>query len=157
MMKRLGVAIGGIVMLALAYGGYSMAGHRNTLTCTRSTAVCVLERQTVGSIDSRSFSLASLTGAKVGTTIKRPDGSSRPSAAARLVLMTKEGEIEFTSFSTEMRKGQMAEQATEINAFVHGGSSDILRIHRDDRLTGAIIAVIPSLLGVLLLFLAVRR
>ena len=82
--------VGG-ALLVFGWSAYTTIANVVTFSCTRSTGLCVLEKDTPGSTSSVRIPLGELTGAELEdyrTAHPNTPGSSR-SKSVRLVLLTK--------------------------------------------------------------------
>jgi hypothetical protein len=147
----LSVIVRGMVACALLGFGscaYSGIGELHTLTCTRSSGLCVLEHQTRLASTVR-IPVGDLTGAEVEdyrTTYPNAPGS-RNGKSERLVLLTKRGRVPFMDEYSGIGMDVMAAQKAEVEAFVRQPDRPSLRIQRDERRLAALVGGVPFLLG----------
>lgn len=147
----LSILLRGLVACALLGFGscaYSGIGEVHTLTCTRSSGLCILERHTRLASTVR-IPVDDLIGAEVEdyrTTYPNAPGR-RSGKSERLVLLTKRGRVGFTDDYTGIGMDTMAAQKAEVEAFVRQPDRPSLRIERDGRRLAALVGGVPFLLG----------
>jgi hypothetical protein len=147
----LSILLRGLVACALLGFGscaYSGIGELHTLTCARSSGLCVLEHQTRLASTVR-IPVDDLTGAEVEdyrTTYPMARGDRR-SKSERLVLLTKRGRVAFMDEYSGIGRDVMAAQKAEVEAFVRQPDRPSLRIQRDERRLAALVGGVPFLVG----------
>jgi hypothetical protein len=147
----LSIFLRGLVACALLGFGscaYSGIGEVHTLTCNRSSGLCVLEHEArLGS--AVRIPVEDLTGAEVEdyrTTYPTARGDRR-SKSERLVLLTKRGRVPFMDEYSGIGMDVMAAQKAQVDAFVRQTDRPSLRIQRDERRLAALVGGVPFLLG----------
>jgi hypothetical protein len=138
----------GCALLGFGSCAYSNFAGVHTLTCTRSTGLCVLERETRLASTVR-IPLGELTGAEVEdyrTTYPNAPGS-RTGKSARLVLLTTRARVPFMDFYSGIGMDEMAAQKAEVEAFLKQPGQPNLRIRRDDSRMAALTGGVLLLLG----------
>lgn len=147
----------GCALLAFGSCAYTMISSLITFSCTRSTGLCVLEKETPGSTSSVRIPLGELTGAELEdyrTTHPNAPGSSS-SKSARLVLLTKRAPVPFMDWYSGVGMGEMAAHKGQVEAFLKQPGQPSLRIQRDDRRMAVLTGAVPFLLGLAVLASAV--
>jgi hypothetical protein len=138
----------GCALLGFASCAYSGLGELHTLTCARSSGLCILEHETRLASTVR-IPVADLTGAEVEKyrTAYPTARGGRRSTAERLVLLTKGGRVPFMDEYTDIGRDDMAAQKAEVDGFVTHPNRPRLRIQRDERRLAALVGGVPFLLG----------
>ena len=138
----------GCALLGFGSCAYSGLGELHTLTCARSSGLCVREHDTRLASTVR-IPVDDLTGAEVEDyrTVYPTARGDRRSKSERLILLTKGGRVPFMDEYSGIGRDDMAAQKAEVEAFVRQRDRPSLRIQRDERRVAALIGAGPFLLG----------
>jgi hypothetical protein len=140
------VALAATLSTGLGLWLFDVAGPVTTLRCRRAYGVCELTR-TALTTGHTTIQISSLTGARV----QRYEGEGN---ARQLLLSTRDGDVPFMPYGSEVGIDTMEAQAAAVRRFVSNSEQPELDLRRDDRWIGLLAGGLPFVGGMVLFVVA---
>jgi hypothetical protein len=152
------VLLGLTLLMILCSGAcYGLVAEVDTAACDRDAGQCTVTLAKVGRTTTQSFPVAELTGAALRPLPGPEPNDNTQNMTVRVVLLKNGQPVPFMTYASAFGLSGMEADVNAVTRYVASPSVKRLDLRRDNRMFAALAALPPLAIGVVLLFLALRR